>query len=176
MFPEGGTCSSDTWRERRGSRSQQSCKDSVLSPSSRFSLRSNQIPRILLHASEAGPQGPGSHRRAPDGRGAVCLYLQVLNIGKPRSRLPMCPPWCRPRRRRPGGWPARAPWHSPVGHWAGGNTAFHSPGRGSTIAPRNEVGLLDKADPSPLPHCFSGAGLWEENRGPPGPVGCTEVW
>ena len=37
-------------------------------------------------------------------------------------------------------------------------------------------GLLDKADPSPLPHCFSGAGLWEEYRGPPGPVGCTEVW
>ena len=83
----------------------------------------------------------------------VLVNLQVLNIGKPQSRLPMCPPWCRPRRRSPGGWPGRGPWYSPAGHWAGGNTAFHSPGRGSTITPRKEVGAAGQGWPestSPL--------------------------
>ena len=67
-------------------------RDSVLSPSSHFSLRSHKIPRVLLHTSEAGPPAPGSHRRALNGRGAVCPYLPVLNIGEPQGRLPIAGP------------------------------------------------------------------------------------
>lgn len=73
----------------------------------------------------------------------MCLYLQVLNIGQPQSRLPMCPPWCRPGGEGLAGAPGTRLWGP--GQEA---TLQFTAWAGATQSHQEERwGLPDKPDP-----------------------------
>lgn len=121
-----------------------------------FSLGSNWIPWFLLQL-RARPPAPGSHQRAYDGRrrcACISRYQTCgsLRAGFPCAHLGVCPGWTGP-----DDWPGLGPQHTPVGHWVGGNTAIHSPGRGSKSHQEKRWELLEEADPPDLlPHHLSG--------------------